>query len=203
MFYSFVGLGWMKANGNNLKIGHLSCHYHLPHVIRIFSGPQITIILVPHLCSPRVFPSQAPLKWSFSLLPHVSMPGARVPLCLFFLFPHLPPHWKAHRTILGYLRATQTMSFQMELPKAFTPVWPQTQRMTLISSHTPSKALRTFGNQEMMTEKTKWFFTANRASWETVSAAAAAATPFIWTSLNQRETERKISSRQRCHVSRQ
>lgn len=39
-----------------------------------------------------------------------------------------------------------------------------------------------------MTEKTKLFFTASRASLETVSAAAAA-TSFIWTSLTQRETE--------------
>lgn len=202
MFYSFVGLGWMKANGNNLKISHLSSHYHLPHIIRIYSGSRSIIISVPHLCSPRVFPNQAPLKWLFNRLPHVSMPGSLAPLCLLFLYPHLPPHWQAHRAFLGYLRATQTMSFQMKLLKAFTPVWPQTQRMTLIYSYTPSKALSTFGNQEMMTEKTKWFFTASRASWETVSAAVAA-TPFIWTSLNQRETDRKIRERQMCHISRQ
>lgn len=202
MFYCFVGLGWMKANGNNLKIGHLSSHYHVPHIICIFSGPRSTIVLVPHLHSPRVFPSQAPLKWSFNCLPYVSMPRVLVPMCLLFLFPHLPPDWQAHRAFLGYLMATQTMSFQMELPIAFSPVWPQTQRMTLISSHTPSKVLSIFDSQEMMTEKTKRFFTASRASWESVSAAAAA-TSFIWTSLNQRETERKISSRQTCHVSRQ
>lgn len=45
------------------------------------------------------------------------------------------------------------------------------------------------------------FFTVSGASWETVSAAAAA-TFFTWTWLSHRETERIISSRQMFHISR-
>lgn len=81
----------------------------------------------PHIPRTLGQRSQAPLKWSFSHLPHFTTPGTLVPLCLLFLFPHLPPQWHAHCAFLAYLRARKTMSPRIEVPKAFTPVWPQTQ----------------------------------------------------------------------------
>lgn len=164
------GGGWMKANGKNMKIGHLL------HIFHTSQGP---------------WSSPVRLLWNdYSVISHISPHQALWCPCGFFSFFLI-------YIIMAYLRARKTMFSQIEIPKAFTPVWPQTQRMTRLTSHTPFKALIIFGSQEMLTKEDKMIF----YSQQSFLGDSFSCSSTVYMDLNHRETERKINSRQTCHIS--